>query len=1078
MTDSLLTGAALPSRRPAWPDTGADALERDLLGLWEREGLFARVQRATSGGKPWVFFEGPPTANGRPGIHHVFSRTIKDMVCRYHVMLGERVTRIAGWDTHGLPVELEVERQLGFKGKKDIEAFGVAEFNRRCLASVFTYRDEWVELSNRIGYWLDYDHAYVTCTRPYVESVWWLLKQLHERHLLYRGHRVLPYCPRCGTTLSSHELALGYEETRDKSIYVTFPVDDDSGRELVVWTTTPWTLPSNVAVAVHPDLDYGTYRMPDGRLLIAATSRSAVLEQAGAAAEPVETFSGQSLVGLRYRRPLDVVPLAPVGEHSIVVAGDFVTATDGSGLVHMAPAFGSDDYAAGQTHGLALLRPVAADGTFQGTTWPELEGQLVTADATNDLIIRKLKDLGRHLRTEQHTHSYPHCWRCQSKLIYYARDSWFVRTSAYKDRMAEFNAGIAWQPPEVGARRFGEWLGNNVDWALSRERYWGTPLPIWVSDRDPAHVEVIGSYQELRQKSGFSPQQDLDVHKPWVDEITWPAPGGGTMRRVPEVIDTWFDSGSMPYAQWHYPFEGKAEFESHFPADYICEGIDQTRGWFYSLLAIATGVFDRTPYRHVIVNELVLDAKGQKMSKSRGNVISPWDLIQQHGADAARLYLLLSSQVWQPKRFDVAQLAETAGRFLNTLRNTYQFFALYAGDRSATGASPGSAPTPAASGTDAMADRWILGRLDATVAAVRAGFDAYDVTTATRAIAEFVDVDLSNWYVRLNRGRFWAPDGVADPAAVATLDEALTSTARLLAPAAPFVSDWLHRALRGDSVHLAPFPTDRGRLDPELDRAMSAVRTLASLGRAAREKAGLRVRQPLAAVRVAVPPGVRGAAFDALLALLQSETNVKRVEVVASDAELVRLRGKANFRTLGKKFGADVKAVAAYAGALDAAALRVLEGGGTFTAVVGGRTIALEPEDVVIEREVVTDWPVATDGPFVVALDPTVSPELAGEGLARELVNRIQRLRKDAGFDVSTRIALSISGSGALLDAARRHADDIAYDTLAREVQVGSPLATYDRTEDIVIDDLTAALAVRRIGDGRTLSGPAQPDAL
>lgn len=1065
MTETAAVNRSATQPRPAWPDRGADAFERELLATWGRERLFDRVQRATADGAPWVFFEGPPTANGRPGIHHVFSRTIKDMVCRYHVMLGQRVTRIGGWDTHGLPVELEVEKQLGFKGKKDIEAFGVAEFNRRCLDSVFTYRDEWVDLSNRIAYWLDYEHAYITCTKEYIESVWWLLKQLHGRNLLYRGHRVLPYCPRCGTTLSSHELALGYEEVRDKSVYVTVPLADDSGRELVIWTTTPWTLPSNVAIAVHPDLDYGTYRATDGRQLIVATSRSSVLEPVGVAGDPVETFPGRALVGLRYHRPLDVVPLPDAGEHSIVVAGEFVSAADGSGLVHMAPAFGSDDFAAGQAHGLALLRPVAADGTFQGTSWPELEGQLVTADATNELIIRKLKETGRHVRTEQHTHSYPHCWRCQSKLIYYARDSWFVRTSAVKDRMSQFNADIAWHPPEVGQRRFGEWLAGNVDWALSRERYWGTPLPVWVNDRDPACVEVIGSYEELRAKSGVAPERDLDVHKPWIDEITWPAPDGGTMRRVPEVIDTWFDSGSMPYAQWHYPFEHKAEFEAHFPADYICEGIDQTRGWFYSLLAIATGVFDRQPYRNVIVNELVLDARGQKMSKSRGNVVSPWEMIEAHGADAVRLYLLLSSQVWQPKRFDPAQLAETAGRFLNTLRNTYQFFALYAGER-----------PPAGKLEPTRADRWILGRLDATVSAVRAAFDGYDVTTATRAITEFVDVDLSNWYVRLNRGRFWAPDGEADPAAAATLAEVLVTTARMLAPAAPFASDWLHRALTGDSVHLATFPSDRGRLDPDLDRAMGAVRTLASLGRAAREKAGLRVRQPLATIKVAVPPGVQGPTFDELLPLLATETNVKRVEVVASDADLVRLRAKPNFRTLGKKFGAEVKAVAACAAGLDAEALRRLERGEAWTGTAGGRTIELLPEDVVVERDVVTDWPVASDGPFVVALDPAVSPDLASEGLARELVNRIQRLRKDAGFDVSSRVALSIDGDAALLEAAERHRDAISFETLTREFRVGQRLPTFDRVEEIVIDEYAAALAVRRIGDGRTLSGPAPSD--
>jgi isoleucyl-tRNA synthetase len=1056
--------------RPNWPDAGPDVLERDLLVQWEREKLFARVQQATASGTPWVFFEGPPTANGRPGIHHVFSRTIKDMVCRYHVMLGDRVTRIAGWDTHGLPVELEVEKQLGFKGKKDIEEFGVAEFNRRCLQSVFTYRDEWVDLSNRIGYWLDYDKAYVTCTKEYVESVWWLLKQLHEKQLLYRGHRVLPYCPRCGTTLSSHELALGYQEVRDKSVYVTVPVDDDSKRELVIWTTTPWTLPSNVAVAVHPDLEYGEFESPHfpGRLFVFAASRAEEAAKIlGEGTAMRRAYRGSELVGLHYQRPLAVVPFAESGAHSIVVPGDFVTATDGSGLVHMAPAFGSDDYAAGQAHGLALLRPVAADGTFTGTTWPELEGLLVTADATNELIIRKLKELGRHLKTDQHTHSYPHCWRCQSKLIYYARDSWFVRTSSIKDRMTELNAGIAWHPPETGSGRFGEWLSNNVDWALSRERYWGTPLPIWVNDRDPAQIVVIGAYDELKAVSGFVPAQDLDVHKPWVDEITWIAPDGGTMRRVPEVIDTWFDSGAMPYAQWHYPFEHQAEFQTHFPADYICEGIDQTRGWFYSLLAIATAVFDEAPYRNVIVNELVLDAQGQKMSKSKGNVVNPWDLIEKHGADAARLYMVLSSQVWQPKRFDREQLVETAGRFFNTLRNTYQFFALYAG---ASDGAPRFADRP-------LADRWILGRLDATVAAVRAAFDDYDVTTAVRAIAEFVDVDLSNWYVRLSRGRFWAPDGEADRSAVATLEEALIVTAGLLAPAAPFASDWLHRALSGTSVHLGSFPEDRGRLDPALDVAMDAVRRLSSLGRAARETAKLRVRQPLATIKVAVPPGVQGPAFDALLALLRDETNVRQVEIVASDADLVRLRGKPNFRTLGKRFGANVKSIAGWAATLDPAALRQLEQGEPYVALLDGESVMLNPEDVVVEREVVTDWPVASEGPFVVALDPRVTPELASEGLARELVNRIQRLRKDAGYDVSTRIALSVDGSTALVDAARRHQEYIAHETLTRDFSVGTRLDTFDRLEPVTIDEHAATLAVRRLGDGRTLSGPAPLDA-
>ena len=1068
-TRDAVTEPAVPLSRnarrwPTWPEGGADALERQLLGEWEREGLFQRVQDASAHQPRFVFYEGPPTANGRPGIHHVFARTIKDLICRYQAMQGKQVTRIAGWDTHGLPVELEVEKQLKFAGKKDIEAYGIAEFNKRCLESVFTYRDEWVELSNRIGYWLDFDHAYVTCTKEYVESVWWLLKRLYERDMLYRGHRVLPYCPRCGTVLSSHELALGYDEVRDKSIYVTFPLDDGTPRELIVWTTTPWTLPSNVAVAVNPELDYAEVTSPThpGRTFVLAASRAEIaVDWLGEGTIVQRTIPGASLVGLRYRRPLDVVPLPNDRASQVVVPGAFVTADDGSGLVHMAPAFGADDYAAGQEHGLALLRPVAADGTFVGTTWPELEGRLVTADETNELIIRRLKELGRHLRTEQYVHTYPHCWRCRSKLIYYARDSWFVRTSAVKARMIELNAGIAWHPPEVGTGRFGEWLGNNVDWALSRDRYWGTPLPIWVSDRDPAYVEVIGSLAELREKAGFVAEHDLDVHKPLVDEVTWPAPGGGTMRRATEVIDTWFDSGSMPWAQWHYPFENQEEFATHFPADYICEGIDQTRGWFYSMLAIGTTAFDAAPYRNVIVNELVLDATGQKMSKSRGNVVDPWELIAKHGADSARLYLLLSSQVWQPKRFDERQLSETAGGFLNTLRHTYQFFALYAG---------GSEGAPAVEARP-LADRWILGRLDATVAAVRTAFDGYDVTTGVRAIVDFVVDDLSNWYVRLNRGRFWAPDHEADTAAVATLQEALATVAALLAPAAPFVSDWLHRAVRGTSVHLAPFPVDGGRLDPARDLAMDAVRRLASLGRAARENAALRVRQPLAQIKVAVPVAVRGPEFDALLPLLADETNVKVIDVVSSDEDLVRLRGKANFRTLGKRFGAEVKSVVAHVATLTRGQLQALERGEP----VGGR-YPLHPEDVAVEREVVTDWPVASEGAYVVALDPTVTPALASEGLARELVSRIQRLRKEAGYDVATRIALSVTGDDAIVAAAREYQGYIAGETLARDVAVGRPLEQVDRQESVAIDGQTAVLAVRQLGDGRTASGPERVD--
>ena len=642
---------------PNWPEGGATALEQSVLEEWQSEGLFQQTMDATKGGEPFVFYEGPPTANGRPGIHHVFSRTIKDHFCRFQTMQGREVTRIAGWDTHGLPVEIEVEKQLGLKGKRDIETYGVAEFNKLCRESVFRYQSEWEKLSDRIGYWLDYEHPYITCTNDYIESVWSLLGQLYAKDLLYRGHRVLPYCPRCGTVLSSHELALGYESVTTNSVYVTFPLVDDPTRVLMVWTTTPWTLVSNVAVAVNPDLEYGEYDV-GGTKYILATARAALPVSAKKGAGtfedhgPVRTFPGRELVGQSYQRPLDVAALPDDAASRVIIGAPFVSAEDGSGMVHIAPAFGADDHAAGREHDLALIRPVAPDGTFTGTSWPEIEGQLVTAKETNDRIIRRLKEDGRWHLTAPHTHTYPHCWRCQNPLIYFARDSWFVRTSSVKQRMLTLNEAVGWHPPEVGRGRFGEWLENNVDWALSRDRYWGTPLPVWVCDADAGHVSVIGSYQELAERWGRQLPDDFDPHKPYIDDYSWACDCGGTMRRTSEVIDAWFDSGAMPYAQWHYPFENTEAFEQHFPADFICEGVDQTRGWFYSLLAIATTTRDSQAYRNVVVNELVLDADGQKMSKSKGNVVDPWDAIDRFGADTIRIYLLASSQVWLPKRFD------------------------------------------------------------------------------------------------------------------------------------------------------------------------------------------------------------------------------------------------------------------------------------------------------------------------------------------------------------------------------------------------------------------------------------------
>jgi isoleucyl-tRNA synthetase len=768
------------------------------------------------------------------------------------------------------------------------------------------------------------------------------------------------------------------------------------------------------------------------------------------------TLRGSALVGLRYTRPLQVVQFEGSRNHSVVVPGSFVTAEDGSGIVHMAPAFGADDYAAGKEHNLEMVRPVGVDGTFTGTSWPAIEGKLVTADETNELIIRRLKTDGRWLKTEQYVHSYPHCWRCRSKLIYYARDSWFVRTSQVKDRMLEINRGVNWQPPEVGEGRFGSWLENNVDWALSRDRYWGTPLPVWVCDRDAAHVEVIGSYAALAARWGKPLPERFDPHKPYIDGYTWSCRCGGTMQRAAEVIDTWFDSGSMPYAQWHYPFENESEFKAHFPADYICEGVDQTRGWFYSLLAIAATAFDSPAYKNVIVNELVLDAEGQKMSKSKGNVVNPWELIREFGADTMRLYLLVSSQVWLPKRFDRKQIPQVTGDFQRALRNTYEFFRLYA---AASGAVPPRSARP-------ESDRWVLGRLDATVLAVTTAWSKYEPTAGVRALMDFVVDDLSNWYVRINRDRFWAPEGEADAAAVATLRECLVAVSQLLAPAAPFASDWLHRALADSSVHLAGWPAQPGPEDAELAAAMDAIRRLASLARAARETGKLKVRQPLGRMQVAVPVAVRGPTLERLLPILQAEVNVKRIEIAESDTELVRLRGKANFRSLGKRYGKDTPAVAKAVEQLSAEQLRALEAGGQATLHVNGREVVYFPEDVVVEREVATSWLVASDGPYVAALDPVVDAALAAEGLVRELVSHTQRLRREAGYAVSDRIALGIEGPPAVAAAAEAHREFIMTETLARHLDVGAGIADADLRQSVDVDGHDVTFSLRRHGAG------------
>ncbi len=1047
-------------RYPEIPDT-LITLEEETLGRWRAEDLFHQTLEATEGGEPFVFFEGPPTANGKPGLHHIISRTIKDLVCRLRTMEGRSVTRIAGWDTHGLPVEIEAEKRLGISGKPEIEALGIAEFNEACRNSVFTYKEDWENLSERIGYWLDYSRPYVTFHSSYVESVWWIFKQLADRGLLYKGYKSVPYCPRCGTALSSHEVAQGYKDIEDSSLHflcrwLTPDGDPDpEGRAFVVWTTTPWTVPSNTGLAIHPDLTYVQVEQ-DGRVLVLAEDRlEAVM---GEGVEVVRRYKGTELAGVRYARPLEVVAMPADPENGwTVVNEDFVSSEDGTGIVHMAPAFGSDDYAAGQRHGLPMLRPIDDAGCFLPDV--ELVGGMFVKDA-DPRLVEALDERGNLFRFGTEVHSYPHCWRCESPLLYLARDSWFAATSTLKDEMLANNDAANWFPPDVGEGRMGEWLKGNVDWALSRDRYWGTPLPVWVCDAEEDHLEWISSFEELEGRAGPL-GDDFDPHRPYIDEHTWGCTQcDGTMRRAPEVVDAWFDSGSMPYAQWHYPFENHEDFERHFPADFICEGLDQTRGWFYSLLAIATMLDVGPPFRNVVVNDLILDADGQKMSKSKGNTVDPWDAIGDHGADGIRWYFITASNPWVPKRYDPTAVKESSRKFLDTLFNTYRFFTLYA---NAEEWAPSDAdPAPA---DRSLLDRWLLSRLTSVVAEVREELDSYQLTRAYRTLGEFVSEELSNWYVRRSRPRFWGNTDAADArAAFRTLQEALRTVCLVAAPVTPFVTDWIHQGLTGESVHLQSFPeADTDGVDKALEDEMAAVRALVSLGRAAREEVKIRVRQPLQRL-FAVVPGDVEIRLD-VLSLLREELNVKEVDFLTSAEGLVTLVAKPNFKALGPRFQKDSELAAAAIRSLSPEALGAHRNGEPVSIEVGGRTVHLEVEDFEVVEESKGELVVRSEGGYTAALDPVLSDDLRAEGRARELVNRIQRLRKEGGLEITDRIRLAIFGPEEIQAAADDYRDFICGETLAVRLVIesdGGEVEGYDAMSSIQIDDLAAVIALNR----------------
>ncbi len=1029
-------------RYPVLAKAPAD-LERAVSAYWEAAQLFARTQsQAEEQAKPhFIFYEGPPTANGHPGVHHIITRLAKDAVCRYKAMDGHFVLRKAGWDTHGLAVELEVQKALGLSTKADIEAYGIEAFNAACRESVFRYEREWRELTRRIGYWLDLDEPYITCSDEYVESVWWALKQLWDAGLIYSGHKVMPYNPRLGTVYSSHEVAQGYAEVEDPSLTLRFPLEHEDG-SLLVWTTTPWTLLSNVAVAVHPELTYvklrlaGTDRAEAESVILAADRVAAVIGDRPA--YELWRMKGAEMAGWRYQRLYDHAPAAPGTVIAQVILAEFVSAEDGTGLVHIAPAYGADDYEAARVHKLAMIDLVGPDGKVRPAATPFAGLDFKAADPP---IIKDLTARGLVFARATVRHSYPHCWRDHGPLIYYAQPAWFIRTTALRDRFLAANAAVDWVPPEMGEKRFGDWLKGNIDWALSRSRYWGTPLPVWQSE-DGRQSLCVGSFAELRALAAEPLPERIDPHKPFVDDIELIHPETGVrLRRVPDVIDAWFDSGAMPYAQWHYPFENKERFEGQFPADFICEAVDQSRGWFYSLLALGVFLRGQAPYKRVLVSGHVVDLQGKKMSKSLGNRVDPFALLDSEGADAIRLYMVTAGPLWTALKFDTGGPREMNAKTLGTLRNTYAFLTGYA---TLDGWTPGSSE-PAFN----LLDRWLRSRYEALVAEMRAALDALDLTRAAKALCEFVNEELSNWYVRRSRRRFWKGAMTADKAgAYETLWGVLEGVSRLAAPFVPFLSEAIYRGLHGlelggdepASVHLAAFPRAQSeRRDPALEEAMASVLAVVGLGRTLRNLSGQRTRQPLASFAVAGG----GAGLERVLAdpqledLILDELNVKAVSLLADPGERMRFVVKPRFKVLGPRLGGAMKAVAAALAALPPAAVLAgyREGNLTVSAQGQGFTLAREELDFLVEP--LGDFAVGMEGPLAGALALTIDPALAREGHLRELINRLQNLRKSAGLVVSDRIHLRWAGGELTRATLAEHGERLAEDLLALSVAEG-----------------------------------------
>lgn len=1017
-------------------------LEEATLQWWRERRIFERSLEQTENGPHFTFYEGPPTANGVPGIHHVESRSFKDLFPRFKTMQGYHVPRKAGWDTHGLPVELQVEKALGLASKREVEAYGIERFNAQCRESVFTYEAEWRKFTERMAYWVDMDHPYMTLHKDYIESIWWSVKELDRKGLLYKGFRVSPYCPKDGTTLSNAEVSDGYKDIQDPSVYVTFELIEpeklglEAGSSFLVWTTTPWTLPSNVGVALHPDFEYVAARDKGGKTVVLAHSLlEAVL---GEGTEVIKSFRGTELEGVSYR-PLyrELYELEGEGKPVWQVGLDtYVSDSDGTGIVHTAPAFGEDDMRLGRNYGWPVLVGVDNEGKHRLGPWKGV----FFRDANTE-IIRDLRARGLMWKEKNFVHSYPHCWRCGTPLMYYATESWYLNNTSVKKRLIELNGAIDWHPPHIKNGRYGGWLENLIDWNISRSRYWGTPLPIW--EAEDGEYRVIGSYGELAELSGRSDLTgpDFDPHRPYVDDITF-TEGGKIFRRVPYVMDVWYDSGAMPFAQHHYPFENKELFEQGgFPADFIAEAIDQTRGWFNSLHQLGTMVFDSVAYRSVICAGHFLDEKGQKMSKSKGNVLNPWEVFNAYGADAARWYTYVSAPPELSRRVGMNVIGEAFRSYFLTLWNTYSFFVLYANlDKPDLKAAPPISERP-------EVDRWLLAKVQTLIETVTNALESHDPTASSRALQDFVVEYLSNWYVRRNRRRFWSGDGQVDVSAYATLHTALLTVTGLSAPFTPFLSEALWQNLArsvdenaAESVHLSPWPqVDAALAAPALVGEMNAVLRIVSLGRAVRGQSGMRQRQPLPRVLLRARSAEETQALGRFAAQIKEELNVKEVELLDQYAELVRYSLRPNLPLLGKKFGKAVPQVRAALQGADAAEIaRAVRDGKSFEVVSPtGERFELGPDEVLVDAQSPEGYAAQEEGGYLVAFDMALTRELELEGLARDLVRGIQEGRKRAGFEVSDRITLHLDLRGDAREAAEQWQEYLMSETLAETLNFG-----------------------------------------